>query len=186
MTPTEVLLAEGPTAILGRVRRPLGLGDAENWLGLAEGAALRAHASFEEGDVERGLAWSGCAVTLYDALAADVRERNAFDTYGRLARLDAIRACGPLEGDELRDPAIVFQWAGALLGSSPAEAVGRSEAVLGRLDVGGADALDAEDVVELRALRLIKHRLELVALLAERVEPPRGLGPWLLIRDRLV
>lgn len=188
VTPTEELLAAGPAVILGMVRRPVRTTDSVHWHGLAQTSAAFARDAFEAGDEDRGMAWTRCAVTLYDGLAEDESGPHSFGVSGMFARANAILACGPLAGDDVRDPAVIFAWVRASLDSSPADAVVRTEVVLQKFERSGpgSHVLDRDNMMEARKLRETRGRLGVVALLVDRVPIPADLDGWLAIRDRLV
>ena len=179
----EELLKQGPDSVedlLRRARRPLSADDGVNWHGLGEGAMLNADVEFTSGRREAGLAWSHCAVSLYDALAADAEGWNTFDHSAMYGRVNAMRHSGVLEGDLVRDPAAVIDWCRAAIDCSLDDAL---ESTARLREAIGAHA--EPSIEEVRRLRRIKNRLGVLVSLAEILELSPDLEAWIAARDRL-
>lgn len=181
MTETEAILQKGPeviSAMLGAAGRPLSA--TVNWLGLAFAAADHALDAFESGQTAAGLEWSRCATGVYDALAIDFPDhRHGYERSSMCARVNAIRNAGPVSGDPVLDPSVVTKWFLTSLDQSLQSAVQQSRRFRAHL------AGEKLDVEELRALRLIKNRLNVVVHLASTVEFEPELQEWLDVRDLL-
>lgn len=143
-----------------------------NWLGVAEEAAASARQSAAAPD----LAWARAAVRLYDRLAgADEGGRDAFEQSAMLLRAWLIVRLGPAPGDSLLDPAFVMHWFFARLNITPAEAARLAREPRGL------------PLPELRRLRRIKNRLNVIRVLADApgFAPDAELAAWLDLRERL-
>lgn len=175
MTELEKLLHEGPTAIervFDEAPRPL-TSQPIHWHGVAEGSAFRALRAFDDDERPIALAWSKLAIRVYEALEASTGH-SSFGHSAMLARLNAIRRAGASDGDWIRDPAIIVNW---FLKGLERTVESACEAA--------ALPLAEQSLAELRRLREIKNRLNVLRELAAVVPVGSEVERWLAIRERL-
>ncbi len=152
--------------------------DEFNWYLLAEGTGLEAQVSPADDD---SLAWAMICTCVYDRLAMEADtdfDSHIFASSSMHCRIAMMDRHGPISGDPVRDPAVVFSWFRKHL---PTDYVG-IQALL--------DRLDREDwrtiVVDvLRPLRFLKCRLNAINHLASFVEIPEDIQQYQAIMDRL-
>lgn len=160
-------------------------GDPFNWIGLAFRASTEARAAATAGRSTDARAWATVALAVYAHLANPQSQVNAM-----MLRSFLIRAFGPQSGDPVLDPEQVMAWFRAsVAGTTPETAAAASATAKSQLRAGALDEVAAGRLREtIGPLREIKHRLGVIALLAQRPEVvlPADLLAWLNMRNALI
>jgi len=164
-----------------------------NWLGLAEVCALQARRGVEPGSTigNDNIDWARASVSAYQWLAdKDPGYAHSFTLSAMFLRAYLISRCGAKPGDPILDPQIIVDWFWQNVRMSAEEAVAKSAGWRSRLTARTSTGKKADrlEVTELRELRYIRLRLNVLRLLSEAgvLVPDASLKTWLDAREKLL
>jgi hypothetical protein len=183
LEPTKILsklLDQDPAEVLswlkqvwsGELRSPINF----NWHGLAEAAANEARLDYGNGSPTLNLTWAEVATSIYDRLAELAGESagESFVISSMLLRAAMIAELGAIPGHPVLDIDRVIDWFLHSLKMSPDEAAKKA-----------ANWRNCS-IDEIRELRRIKNRLNVVSVLVESGKfVPIELNTWLSLQSRL-
>ena len=156
----------------GELRSPINF----NWHGLAEAAANEARLNYGDGSPVFNLTWAEIAILIYDRLAELAGELagESFLISSMLLRAAMIAELGVIPGHPVLDIDRVINWFFHSLKMSPDEATKKA-----------ANWRNCS-IEEIRELRKIKNRLNVISVLVESGKfVPIELSTWLSLQSQL-